>query len=81
MILDFRILLGWIEKYKPALSKSASFSKDLYYVRLIISSVKQCKLVQFFTRNFQIFKKVYLQILKTFIYTTKITKTPFNTKK
>ena len=45
MILDFRILLGWIEKYKLALSKSASSSKDLYYARLIISSVKQGELV------------------------------------
>ena len=69
MILDFRILLGWIEKYKPALSKSASSSKDSYYVRLIISSLKQGKLVQFLTRNFQIYKKVYLQILKFLIYT------------
>ena len=71
MILDFRVLLGWIEKYKPALSKSASSLKDLYYVRLIISSVKQGKLVQLFTGNFQIYKKVYLQILKIFIYTPK----------
>ena len=69
MILDFRILLGSIEKYKPALSKSASSSKDSYYVRLIISSLKQGKLVQFLTRNFQIYKKVYLQILKFLIYT------------
>ena len=71
MILDFRILLGSIEKYKPALSKSASSSKDSYYVRLIISSVKQGKLLQFFIRDFQIYKKVYLQILKFFIYTSK----------
>ena len=69
MILDFRVLLGLIEKYKPALSKSASSSKDSYYVRLIISSLKQGKLVQFLTRNFQIYKKVYLQILKFLIYT------------
>ena len=62
MILDFRILLGWIEKYKPVLSKSASSLKDLYYMRLIISSVKQGKLVQRFTRNFQIYKKVHLQL-------------------
>ena len=58
--------------------------KQPTYIHIYVnfySSVKQGKLVQFFTRNFQIFKKVYLQILKTFIYTTKITKTPFNTKK
>ena len=35
----FRILSGWIEKYKPALSKSASSSKDLYCVRLVIVSI------------------------------------------
>ena len=71
MILDFRILLGSIEKYIPALSKPAFSSKGLYYARLIISSVKQAKLVQFFTRNFQIYEKLYLQILKFFIYTPK----------
>ena len=35
-ILDFRILSGWIEKYKPALSKSDSSWDNSYCVRLVI---------------------------------------------
>ena len=33
-ISDFWILSGWIEKYKPALSKSDSFWDNSYSVRL-----------------------------------------------
>ena len=35
-ILKFRILSGWIEKYKPALSKSDSSWDDSYCVKLVI---------------------------------------------
>ena len=35
-ISDFRILSGWIEKYKPALSKSDSSWDNSYCVRLVI---------------------------------------------
>ena len=35
-ILDFRILSGWIEKYKPALMKSDSSWDNSYCVRLVI---------------------------------------------
>ena len=38
-ISDFRILSGWIEKYKPALSKSDSFWDNSYCVRLVIVSL------------------------------------------
>ena len=37
-ILDFRILSGWIEKYKAALSKSNSSWNNSYCVRLVIVS-------------------------------------------
>ena len=36
---DFRILSGWIEKYKPALCKSDSSWDNSYYVRLVIVSL------------------------------------------
>ena len=36
---DFRILSGWIEKYKPAFSKSDSFWGNSYCVRLVIVSL------------------------------------------
>ena len=35
-ISDFRILSGWIGKYKPALSKSDSSWLNSYSVRLVI---------------------------------------------
>ena len=35
-ISDFRTLSGWIEKYKPALSKSDSSCDNVYSVRLVI---------------------------------------------
>ena len=35
-VLDFRTLSGWIEKYKPALSKSDSSWDNSYCVRLVI---------------------------------------------
>ena len=38
-ISDFRILSGWIEKYKPALSKSNSSWDNSYCVRLVIVSL------------------------------------------
>ena len=38
-ISDFRILSGWIEKYKPALSKADSPWDNSYYVRLVILSL------------------------------------------
>ena len=38
-ISDFQILSGWIEKYKPALSKSDSSWDNSYCVRLIIISL------------------------------------------
>ena len=38
-ISDFRMLSGWIEKYKPALSKSDSSWDNSYYVRLVIVSL------------------------------------------
>ena len=38
-ISDFRILSGWIEKYKPALGKSGSSWHNSYYVRLVIVSL------------------------------------------
>ena len=38
-ISDFRTLSGWIEKYKPALSKSDSSCDNLYCVRLVIVSL------------------------------------------
>ena len=38
-ISDFRILSGWIEKYKPALSKSDSSWNNSYCVRLVIVSL------------------------------------------
>ena len=38
-ISDFRILSGWIEKYKPALGKSGSSWDNSYYVRLVIVSL------------------------------------------
>ena len=38
-ISDFRILSGWIEKYKPALSKSVSSWDNSYSVRLVIVSL------------------------------------------
>ena len=37
-ISDFQTLSGWIEKYKPALSKSDSSWDNSYYVRLVIVS-------------------------------------------
>ena len=38
-ISDFPILSGWIEKYKPALSKSDSSWNNSYCVRLVIFSL------------------------------------------
>ena len=38
-ISDFRILSGWIEKCKPALSKSDSSWDNSYRVRLVIVSL------------------------------------------
>ena len=38
-ISDFRILSGWIEKYKPALSKSDSSWDNSYCVRLVTVSL------------------------------------------
>ena len=38
-ISDFRILSGWIEKYKPALSKSDSSWDNSYCMRLVIVSL------------------------------------------
>ena len=38
-ILEFRILFGWIEKYKLALSKSDSSWDNSFYVRLVIVSL------------------------------------------
>ena len=38
-ISDFRILCGWIGKYKPALSKSDSSCDNSYCVRLVIVSL------------------------------------------
>ena len=38
-ISDFQILSGWIEKYKPALSKSDSSWYNSYCVRLVIVSL------------------------------------------
>ena len=38
-ISDFRILSGWIEKYKPSLSKSDSSWDNSYCVRLVIVSL------------------------------------------
>ena len=38
-ITDFRILSGWTEKYKPALSKVDSSRDDSYFVRLVIVSL------------------------------------------
>ena len=38
-ISDFRILSGWIEKYKPALSKSDSSWDNSHCVRLEIVSL------------------------------------------
>ena len=38
-ISDFRILSGWIEKYKPALSKSNSSCDNSCCVRLVIDSL------------------------------------------
>ena len=38
-ILDFRILSGWIEKYKPALSKSDYSWDNSYCVKLVIFSL------------------------------------------
>ena len=38
-ISDFRILSGWIEQYKPALSKSDSSWDNSYCVRLVIVSL------------------------------------------
>ena len=38
-ISDFQILSGWIEKYKPALSKSDSSRDNSYCVRLVIVSL------------------------------------------
>ena len=35
-ISDFRILSGWIKKYKPALSRSDSSWDNSYCVRLVI---------------------------------------------
>ena len=40
-ISDFRILSGWIEKYKPALSKSDSPWDNSYCVRLVIVSLAE----------------------------------------
>ena len=37
-ISDFRILSGWIEKYKPALSKSDSSWDNSYCASLVIVS-------------------------------------------
>ena len=38
-ISDFRILSGWIEKYKPAFSKSDYSWDNLYCMRLVIISL------------------------------------------
>ena len=38
-ISDFRILSGWIEKYKPALSKLNDSWDNSYCVRLVIISL------------------------------------------
>ena len=38
-ISDFRILCGWIEKYKPASSKSDSSCDNSYCVSLVIVSL------------------------------------------
>ena len=38
-ISDFRLLSGWIEKYKPAFRKSDSSWDNLYCVRLVIVSL------------------------------------------
>ena len=38
-ISDFQILSGWIENYKPDLSKSNSSWINSYFVRLVIVSL------------------------------------------
>ena len=38
-VSDFRILSGWIEKYKPVLTISISSWDNSYYVRLVIASL------------------------------------------
>ena len=38
-ILNFQILSGWIEKYKPGLSKSDSSWDNSYWARLVIFSL------------------------------------------
>ena len=38
-ISDFRVLSGWIEKYKPDLRKSDSSWDNSYCVRLVIVSL------------------------------------------
>ena len=40
-ISGFRILSGWIEKYKPALSKSDSSWDNSYFVRSVIVSLAE----------------------------------------
>ena len=45
----FRMLSGWIEKYKPAFSKSDSSWDNLYCVRLVIPNDLKSLLVYRFT--------------------------------
>ena len=57
-ISDFRILSGWIEKYKPGLSKSDSSWDNSYCARLVIVSlaVNIGKLQSLVSEDLPIFK-------------------------
>ena len=60
MISDFQILSGWIEKYKPALSKSASSWHNSYCVRLVIISIDvNVGMLQFIVRDDNFFLCVF----------------------
>ena len=59
-ILDFWILSGWIEKYKPALSKSDSSWDNSYCVRLGIASLAvNIGKLQSLVREDNLFCRVY----------------------
>ena len=77
-ILDFRILSGWIKKYKPALSKSDFSWDNSYRLRLVIVllSVKIGKLFNH-NPNLNITKK---ELKKLFLFATSQTHIIFNGK-
>ena len=67
-IFDFRILSGWIEKDKPALSKSHSSWDNSYCMRLVIVSLaKNISKLQYLVTENNFFCWVYNDFYRAFL--------------